>query len=569
MMMNKAFWSSARRKDALWLILVFGLSVCISWQGWKAIFPTDDAVPNIQSAINLVQESIIPSRGVVSSYSSVIPPGTVWLYLPGILSFSDFRLFELWGSLLLHAGTLIGLLILVRLAFSRSAARIAVALYAFSPIGIFFASSLWPRGHPFFVVWFVIWTILWYGKRDARYLAAALVTLAAGMYVFMELAPLALVPLAVYYLYRPPLGMNWILVGASCSLLIWLPYLHFEQKRGFRDIASVVFQRDIAPPDSARALCAIDLRDEVLKQQATAERSTITRVRGFLRSRPRAALTGLITNFRPYRVSFGRPWEVLPDSAIGKLPLVAASAALIAAFAGVLIFIRSRPAGSAVPAAFSNPLVPHAETIVFLALGLPWAVLLLLAEGEARRYLFLWPLQIALLAYFATDRLARLTAHASVLKVAQVVLVGIFVMNPTVLAKVKDWRTNGWAGADSDVLRSLGFVAALPRADRNQAAVGYSTPGGGDDLYQAVDPRYKIGLEMDYVLSQRFGIRNLERCPEGISTVDDYLIVQLGPDLDAPGYVRLRQRVLAQFEQVARFGGYAVYARPHPRSGPF
>jgi hypothetical protein len=510
------------------------------------------------------------------------------LYLPGVLVFSDSRLFELCGSLLLHGGTLIGLFILVRLAFTRSAARIAVLLYAFSPIGLFFANSLWPRGHPYFAVWFVVFTILWHRRRNAKYLAAALVTFAAGMYVFMEVAPLALAVVAVYCIYRPPFQAKWVLAAASVSLLIWLPYLRFEKTRGFRDIASLFFQVEIFPRDYGQLLC-----DPTLPERAfPAEETIVTRARGFVRSRPRAVLTGLLTNFLPYHFSFGRQplpkgdeanrhfvlallRAVVPRKAtpLGRLALVAISvisAALLAAVAAVMVRVYQRRRSRA--ASGRNSLPTDTEKIVILALALPWAALLLSANPDssvldpsgaaARHYLFLWPLQTALLAYFVTGLLARWTVRTSILRAAQVALIAVVVVNPTVLTRLEDWRINGWAGADSDILRAVGSVAEqVHREGRNNAAVGYLMAGGGNEPFHAIDPRYRNGMDMDYVLDQRFGVRNSDRCPEGVSTADDYLIVQLGADPGPPESVRLRGQLLPAFQWIGRFGEYLDYAR--------
>jgi hypothetical protein len=73
---------------------------------------------------------------------------------------------------------------------------------------------------------------------------------------------------------------------------------------------------------------------------------------------------------------------------------------------------------------------------------------------------------------------------------------------------------------------------------------------------------------MDYILEQRFGVRNTDRCPEGISAIDDYLIAQPDPDPDPPEYVTLRRRILSEFQQIGQFGEYVVLARIQHRSAP-
>ena len=608
--------------DVLWVTACFLLSGWIACQGWRGIVVNDDNVPSIEAATRFLKSVILPSHGVINTYSSDLPPGTAWLFLPGVLISSDYRFFELVGGLLLHAGTLIGLFILVSLAFSRQAARLAVLLYALSSTGLFFASSLWPRGHPFFCVWFAFWIILWHVRKDTRYFAFAVVTLAVGMYVHLELAPLGLVVPAVWYLYRPPLRTKWVLIAASISLLVWVPYLRFERGREFKDITSMVLRADIIPHDAGRLICDRTLREELLapKQPVPTEGKAL-RVRNFLRWRVTAVVVGLLANFptayethlgsraplllfltmlvlgqfAPPWVFYGRPQEKADrQRLVSACILLAVSAALFAAIfvlvpnvenqmlrperrvgmaallallGGIYQGFRSRPIGQ-------DRVSTDIENILVLTLVLPWFALLGIAEPDGeRRYLFLWPLQMGVLGFLATDILASWRLRVSMVRAAQVALFLAVAANPDLFAIMKDWRTNGWAGTDPKIVGALEFVAnEVKRENRNPAAIGYAIydlrwAGSYDALYQAVDPQYMIGMGPDYVLRQRYGVRNSNHCPEGISAADEYRVFQLGSDLDPPEFVRLRGRSLPEFEQVARFGQFAVLRRRRAQDG--
>lgn len=611
--------SGRKTADVFWLLVTFALSACIAWQGWRGITANDDNVPSIEAATTFLKSGIVPSHGVISCYNSLIPPGSAWLLLPGVLMSSEYRFFELAGSLLLQAGTLIGLFILVSLAFSRPAARLAVSLYALSSTGLFFASSLWPRGHPFFCVWFAIWIILWHARKDARYLAFAVVTLAAGMYVHMELAPLVLVVPAVWYLYRPPVRAKWVLVAAFVSLLIWFPYLRFERGREFKDITSMVFQADILPQDSGRLICDRTLREDVLapKQQPVPTERKAIRAGHFLGRRVGAVLAGLLGNFptfceihlgsraslllfltmlvlgrfAPPWVFYGRPQEKADrQRLISACILLAVSAVL---FAAIFVFVPNaedqmlrpeRRVGMAALLALligiyqgfrSRPVdqdwvATDNQNILVLTLVLPWLALLAVAEADGvRRYLFLWPLQTAVLGFLATDLLASWRLRAFIVRAAQVALILAAAASPNFFAKMKDWRTNGYAGTDPKMLGALEFVAKeVKRENRNPVAIGYSIydenwVGWWDASYQVIDPQHMIGMGPNYVLRQRFGVQNSNHCPEGISAADDYRIFQHGldPYPPPPEFVRLRVRSLQEFEQVARFGQFAVLRR--------
>jgi hypothetical protein len=644
--MKAAEWGPIWLRDVLWVAACLSMSGCIAWQGWKSIVPFDDTVPYILSATELAHAGILPSRGGINTYNSVSTPGTAWLFLPGVILFSDYRLFEVCGSLALQAGTLVGLFLLAGLSFGRPAARMAVLLYAISPIGVFYAGSLWPRGHPVFVVWFIVLIIAWHTQRSAKHLAAALVVYAIGMYVYMEIAPIILLIPVVWYFYRPPLGIRWLVLATFASLLIWFPYLRFEQTRQFRDLESVVFQVDTTPAEHGRLICDPDLRKAVLKQEPDVPSGrvmsrvaalvqnrphdlltdgvlmagrVISRVAGLARNRPHSVLTGLLANFTltegyrgadsallwlrapfllflallvlmrfaPLWFLGGEPPEVDRQRFFSACLLVAvatvvfaalfllhrphelasletgppadqttALAATLALLAGVYQWRRSRPVS--VPDRTLN----DAGKICLLALLLPWVTLLLIAEPILRRYLFLWPLHAVLLGIFATRLLGNGKTPAITRYAAQIALVVIVATSSVVLARLSDWRTNGWAGADSDALLALSFIATeVHRDGPGGAAIGYSFPAAGDDVYQEIDPRYRIGMEFDYILDQRFGVRNSDRCPEGISPEDEYRLFQLGPDRDPPEYVSLRRRSLAEFQPVARFGEFLVLRR--------
>lgn len=468
------------------------------------------------------------------------PPGPAWLYVPGVLAFADARLFELVGSSLLQAGTLTGLYLLVRLAFSEAAARLAVVLYAFSPIGLFFGSSLWPRGHPFFAVWFVMCVVRWAGERRPIYLASALLTLALGMYVFPELAPLALLVPIVWYLHRPPVAVTSVLAATALCGIVWFPYLRFEALRQFDDVTAILWRTDITPADYHRFWCEPRLR-EIAPGIASAGAPVASIV-----APGRAIRSGLVGNFSHDGL---RPLMSSPPTSMSR---VRAAVLVIVTLLGLAAVGRRRSAAAGVS---STPW--DAQRILALALVVPWMVLLL-TTASGRHTLFLWPLQVAFIAFWATDVLGRPHRSRLLLHATHAGLVCLAVATPSVFARLADWQTAGWSGRDPDSIRIVdGLAGALGREGRTDAHIGYIRAGNPiDAAYHAVDARYKAGMEFDYVLEQRSGIRNLDRCPEGVSPADEYRIEWLGgdegqrPELDR-----------SPFRPVQRFGDYVLLAR--------
>jgi hypothetical protein len=259
-------FSFSRRQLIYGLVLVHVVAVIgmsFAFQGWKSRFLTFDLLPHIQSARELVERGRIPDRGCLSRFGSHIPPGTTWLLAPGLLAFDDPRLYESIGSGILYWGTVVGIFLLARTYFGMRCALLSAALYGLSQLGLHFAGSLWPRGHPFFYVWMIYWTDRWVREKSAKYLAAALVTWGAGMYVFMEIAPALFVLPVVWLLHRPPVRLRPLLFAAVVILALWSPYLQFEAGRRFIDLRSQVQRKYILPSNYKDAWCSSNARLEV------------------------------------------------------------------------------------------------------------------------------------------------------------------------------------------------------------------------------------------------------------------------------------------------------------------
>src|SRR5438094_4155738 len=100
------------------VLLIATLGVALALQGWRSRIPdVQDEILAIDGAHALLAHGRIPYRGGVTNYASYFPPGTTWLIVPGVLVFSDPRLFEVLGSTLLYIGTLVGIFLLARTYF--------------------------------------------------------------------------------------------------------------------------------------------------------------------------------------------------------------------------------------------------------------------------------------------------------------------------------------------------------------------------------------------------------------------------------------------------------------------
>ena len=133
---------------------------------------------------------------------------------------------------------------------------------------------------------------------------------------------------------------------------------------------------------------------------------------------------------------------------------------------------------------------------------------------------------------------------------------------PELGSRLEAWSGSGWSGPRANDVEALDYVAEQMKVDgKKTAAIGYQI---FFQNYMAVshivDPRYKVGGELDLFLRDRFGITNLDKCAEGISSEDEYRIVQLTPRLtQTRSYLQsLNIPFDPRYRQIKQFGPYQV-----------
>jgi hypothetical protein len=244
----------AKILDVGWVLLVAVISTLLAYSNIRDSGPFDgpDTLAHQGNAYELIQKGIVPDHGQGLSYSGYGPPGTSFLFIPGVLLMSDPRAAEVPGAFLLHLGTLLFVLFLVREWFGRKPAWAAVALTGFV---YFTGPTLWPNGHPFFVIGMLYCLMRWVRDRSAAWFSAAVLLAGLGMYVYFTIAPALAALLVIALLFRRPVSIRGLALTAAILVAIWFPYLRFESARGFSDLATMVFRRDqetdpaeISPP---------------------------------------------------------------------------------------------------------------------------------------------------------------------------------------------------------------------------------------------------------------------------------------------------------------------------------
>ncbi len=532
---------SARSVVVVLAVTAVGLALAL--QGWRSHAPAFDMLPYLYGTDEFLERGVILSHGNLSSYGPFFPPGTFWLMLPGRLAFTDPRLFEKLGGAILYLGTIVGVFFLARAVFGLACARVSAIVYGLSGLGLAFAGSLWPIGHPFFFVWMAYLAIEWTLRKDARYLTAAIVTWAVGMYVGMAITPAIFALPVVWLLRRPPVWSRTLVMGGAFLLVVWSPYLTFETGRDFVDIRSILLRQDILPVDAVGAWCDVTLS---LTSLGTAPAQ-------------------IVADATPAPARGGNESTTIVQRLVGRVSGVAyrfgstfRESVQIPGASDLLLLVT---VGSMLVLAASGP---WAARLLVASLLVPWLVLAVVAEpGKPERFLWLWPLQVIVLVGFTTSVLPCWRQRRAMTSLAQLTLVLVLIANP-IWSRADAWLRTGWAGPDAEEVQVADYLGNQLRAEgKDQAAIGYQTfiyPFMARD--NAIDDRYKVGAEFDALLKYRYGIANTDQCAEGLSPADEYRVVQDRPQTgpDAP-VQHFDVRLPASFRELGHVGSYTVFAR--------
>lgn len=238
-------------------ILVGALGMAMKLVGWREWQLAIDEMPFADDAIRLIEHGVIPFKGSILSMGAYSTPLSAWIYVPGTLLLDDPDLTGLVGTGLLFIGTVAGI---YRLAARLGAgcALLASALFAFSKVGQHFAgfSGAWA----FFVVWTAYFAARWAAERDGRPLAWAVLVWGIGLYNSLVLMPLGVFLVVVWLWFRPPVALRPLAAVLSILVVVWLPYLVFDARHGFENLAGQILQRTVIPADFERTWCDPTLR---------------------------------------------------------------------------------------------------------------------------------------------------------------------------------------------------------------------------------------------------------------------------------------------------------------------
>jgi|RhiMetdeSRZDD1v2_1073273.scaffolds.fasta_scaffold79784_3 dolichyl-phosphate-mannose-protein mannosyltransferase len=508
------------------VLVLAALGTVLILQGWKSRIPRFDIVMGIEATQELIDRGAFPDKGILTSFGSYTPPGVTWLLLPGVVVFQDPRLFEYVGSVGLFVGTLYGIFFLARRYFGFRSALLAVALYSCSDLGLLAGSTLFlTHTTRCFYVWMIYCIGRWVDEDNPDFLAAASVLWAAGMYVFMEMAPAILVIPAIWLLNRPSVRLAPLTIAAVLAGTLWFPYLRFEAGRDFVDVRSQVLRESIRPIDFSTPWCdpalvpAMWLEDVARVQtlrESQSEEPRAARARRWASERTGIVVENALTNFKG---------SFLPgaDVALFALTLIGLAVSLLAGTEPVdsghekalwrrrstwlacllamlaivlneMVLTRfvaadgNLTASSIVAIRFVEALLLAAAILLFAyrdatakvlvtvqrALAAPAAntkvlaislgvpwVVLFLVADYERRFWWIWPLQVIALAGAVAYLPMRLKLLPRVAWVGSVIVMIMVAANPLLASRLHDWLRDGWSGDDADEIQVVDAAAAL------------------------------------------------------------------------------------------------------------
>ncbi|HEV3220196.1 MAG TPA: hypothetical protein VGZ48_10525 [Candidatus Acidoferrales bacterium] len=589
------------------VVLIGAVGLALALQGWKSRIPdAQDWVFDITSARALVAHGRIPDRGTVTSYLSFAPPGTAWLFVPGVMLFRDPRLAYLPAGGLLYLGTLAGIFFLSRRYLGQNIAVLAIVAYGLSMPALELANYPGPRAHPFFYVWMVYCICRWVEARDARYLAAALLIWAMGMFVFLGLAPAIFVSPVVWLLWRPPLRVRPLALAAFLALLLWYPYLRLEAGRRFADVRSQILLQPLTDSwGDQKAWCDPNL----IPPSRLADQETPIGLRETFSTRVEAIVFGLVSNFQgafpgttlillfgtlvglwlclgawlpPPSLRSNSAWNLLfailfagvvaqrfqqssrtiallrralpSDLTWLRSPLTQNALVIVgwAILAGA-VFLARRRLGTILSAVATRFHPTGDPRPLAIALLVPWLILLVIAEpGRVTRFLWFEALQ---LVFFAASIVTAAESSRFLRWAGPAAVILLVACNPMVMGSVEAWGHAGWSGEDAPAVQAANYLAdRVHSAGEDAAWIGYPLPLiDGRLLYRSVS--LSGGANIDLLLNWR-GITNANPCAEGQSLNDEYRVLDTsmpGPYLEVPSSGR--------FQFMRQFGYLEVYQR--------
>ncbi len=205
---------------------------------------------------------------------------------------------------------------------------------------------------------------------------------------------------------------------------------------------------------------------------------------------------------------------------------------------------------------------PWRMGVFVTSLVVPWMIMLALTELERlERFWWLWPLQVITLAAAVTYLPSKLGFSPTVTRIVSILVIMGIAGNSLLLARASAWLTEGWSGRKGEQIQVIDYLAdQIKLYGKQNVAIGYQTYiYRFMATYHGIDPRYKVGADFDLLFKHRHDITNKNQCAEGVSSEDEYRIVQTSTTAkDEAAHQHVDVPADNRFRLARRFGPYQV-----------
>lgn len=217
------------------LLLVILLASYLRMDGIQyAEFKFDEAQAAYLT-LDLLQTGHLPQVGLMSSIGIYNPPIMMYL-LAAPLYFSRHPVVATLYVALFNIVAVYLCYLFAKKFLSRRAGIIAALLFAVSPWPVLFSRKIWAQDFlPLFIIAFFYFTLEWIVTRKSRCVIPLLLFLSFSCQLHMTALTLLLVPVLIWLIYRPTIGIRHLLLGVGVFLLLYSPYLYYEFTHDFQN----------------------------------------------------------------------------------------------------------------------------------------------------------------------------------------------------------------------------------------------------------------------------------------------------------------------------------------------
>ena len=564
-------FSDPSRLIQVLFILLLLLSVAVKVFASRHLAWEADYVPLISRAQAWLAGGDFPAVGTLSSVAAYNMPFMVWMQLPALLLTDDIRIALVATQLAFNLLTTSLIFAFGARLFGSVCGLVAAALFTFSDTGISSAYTAWAQLLlPGFVVIFSYFLYQAHAERRTWPVAATLIAATAAFMTHFSAVLLYGIILVFGLLFRSLDNARGVTIGLAVSALMLAPYLAFEASADFVDLkafftrktalsAQALAEYAYLKPEAQFAAQPPTVAHSAAADQAASDQGgqiTTTRLQRAL-----AWLASIPLQFvQSLRLLFQLDLNTIRQQAPTLHHLYAVLRALLeacfwAGLAHAVYTVARRCVGDlrAMPAEQRQlraalrlwqvqlrALPAGGNLFLLLIISGISAGLILARAGPAEQpsyYLGLISLQYLACAYvFQLARDNQRVRSLLILLVAAYVSLGaadriLFVANhdPSAhtplnlslyssLNEAAAWIAADWAG-DSPLTISYDL---FPEMSWHWWIAPWNT----------VDPGYRMGMALDYLLASYHGLMNANLNPVGLADNPDYIITS------APGLLR-------------------------------